>query len=198
MTERSAPEPADSGIWTIPNAISVLRLLCVPLFAWLILSENDVWALIVLAGSGFSDWLDGWIARRFNQYSKIGALLDPAADRLFILATILGLAYRDIVPWWLVALILLRELAILCTAPFLSRMGYGRLPVNFIGKAGTFALLYAFPLMLLGTFDNVFGDIASILGWATALWAVALYWVAGIMYIVQTRQLWISYRKATA
>nr|WP_241744035.1 CDP-alcohol phosphatidyltransferase family protein [Cellulosimicrobium arenosum] len=180
---------------TVPNLISLLRLLLVPVFAVLIVQERDVWALVVLAASGASDWLDGFLARRLDQVSRIGVMLDPAADRLFILVTLLGLAWRDVVPVWLVLLIVGRDVLLLCLMPALARHGYGPLPVTFIGKAGTFALLYAFPLLLLAEMPGTVGDVAAVAGWAFTGWGVGLYWVAGAQYVRQTRALVAADRK---
>src|SRR6478735_6758006 len=126
-------QPAADRVLTVPNAISVLRLLGVPLFLWLILGpEADLWALLVLVASGVSDWLDGVLARKLNQASSLGALLDPAADRLYILATLIGLVARGILPWPIAAIIVLRELALIPTIPLLRRHGYGPLPVHYL------------------------------------------------------------------
>ena len=176
-------------IWTVPNALSLLRLLGVPLFFWLILAEYDWWALAVLMTAGFTDYLDGKLARMLGQTSKLGQMLDPAADRLYILATILALAMRDIIPWWLVWILLARELFILCLGPILQRHRLPLPPVSFIGKSATFNLIYAFPLVLLGEQAGAVGDVARPLGWAFVWWGTALYWVAGIMYAVQVRQM---------
>jgi cardiolipin synthase (CMP-forming) len=185
----TAEQEISSRILTIPNTISLLRLALVPVFGVLIVDGHDEWALVVLAISGASDWLDGVLARRLNQVTKLGQMLDPAADRLFILVTLLGLAWRDLVPLWVLVVILVRDLALLCLLPVLTRHGYGPLPVSFVGKAATFALLYAFPLLLLAGTPGALGATASIVGWAFTGWGVGLYWLAGIQYIRQTRQL---------
>lgn len=187
---------ADERVWTVPNVISMLRLALIPVFAWLIVAEHDVWALIVLAVAGASDWLDGYIARRFNQMSRVGKLLDPAADRLYIFVTLIGLAYRDLVPWWLVAIIVARELVLACTIPVLLRYGYGALPVHMAGKAGTFCLMYAFPLLLLALVPGVVGTIAWTVGWAIALWGVGLYWFACLLYLEQVARIIRQERRA--
>lgn len=175
-------------VWTIPNALSVLRLVLVPVFAWLILSAHDGWALITLMVSGISDYLDGRLARSWGQVSRLGQLLDPFADRLYILSTLFGLAYRHVVPWWLVALIVGRDVLLSFTIPVLARYGYGPLPVQFLGKAATLNLLYAFPLLLLAEGDSVFADVARPIAWAFAWWGTALYWWAGWLYVRQVRQ----------
>lgn len=187
---RVAEVVASDRVFTIPNVLSALRLLGVPLFLWLILGpEADGWALVVLMVSGFTDYADGQIARRLNQTSRIGELLDPAADRLYIFATVLGLALRGIIPWWLVIALVARDVALALTLPVLHRRGYNALPVHFLGKSATFCLLYAFPLLLLGDRDDTLGLIARIVGWAFAIWGTALYFWAGVLYLVQLKHL---------
>ncbi len=180
---------APDRIWTVPNAISVARLVLVPVFAWLIVQGYDLAALGVLALAGFSDWLDGVIARRFDQGSRLGAMLDPAADRLYILVTLVLLAWRDVVPWWLVVVVVGRDVLLALLLPALARRGYGPLPVHFVGKAGTFALLYAFPLLLLAQWDGAVGSMAHAAGWAFAWWGIVLYWIAALLYVRQASEL---------
>jgi cardiolipin synthase len=182
---------AEDRIWTVPNALSLARLLGVPVFLWLVLGpEADGWAVALLMLAGFSDWLDGKIARAWNQTSRLGRLLDPLADRLYILATLLGLALRDIIPWWLALIIPLRDVMLLGIPPILRRLGYGpALPVHFLGKAATANLLYSFPLLFLAHHDAWYADPARIVGWALAIWGVGLYWWSGVLYWVQVRQL---------
>jgi cardiolipin synthase len=173
-------------VLTIPNVLSSLRLVGVPLFLWLIIAEHDGWALLVLMLSGVTDYLDGKIARRFGLVSRLGQLLDPLADRLYILTTLLGLAWRDIIPWWLVVVLDGRELLLVGLLGVLKRHGYLALPVHFIGKAATFCLLYAFPLLLLADGTGTLAEVARAIGWGFAWWGTGLYWVAGVMYVVQT------------
>ena len=175
-------------VLTVPNVLSGLRLLGVPVFLWLVFTERDGWAITLLAVSGITDYLDGVIARRFHQISKVGQLLDPAADRLYILATLIGLSYRHVIPWWLLAVLVGRDVYIACFLPALRKRGLDALPVHFLGKAATFNLLYAFPLLLLGEGSGWVHDLAHVLGWAFALWGTALYWWAGVLYTVQFRQ----------
>ena len=180
----------DRRVWTVPNALSFLRLLGVPLFLWLVLvPEADGWALGVLMLSGVTDYLDGYLARRLHQTSRLGQILDPVADRLYILAVVIGLALRDIVPWWFAIILPLRDALLWGLVPILRTRGYSALPVHFLGKAATFNLLYAFPLLLLGEGDSTLATIAQPVGWAFAWWGTALYWLAGILYAVQLRQL---------
>ncbi|MGN6574561.1 MAG: CDP-alcohol phosphatidyltransferase family protein [Nocardioides sp.] len=181
---------SDRQVLTLPNIISIVRLAGVPLFLWLILvPEADGWALLVLMLSGVSDYLDGYLARRLNQTSKVGAILDPVADRLYILSTVVGLAVRDIIPWWLAILLPARDLFLWGLVPFLRTLGYSALHVNFLGKAATANLLYAFPLLLLGDGPGVLALLAKVFGWAFAIWGTGLYWWAGLLYAWQVRKL---------
>jgi cardiolipin synthase len=176
----------DTRILTIPNLISVLRLAGVPLVLWLLLGpQEDGWAIVVLAVGGISDWADGKLARVMGQYSRLGALLDPAADRLYILAALLALGLRDIVPWWAVGLLIARDLVLGATLPLLRRRGYGPYPVTYLGKGATFLLLYAFPLLLLGQTDTWAGPIALPIGLGFAAWGTALYVYTGLLYLAQ-------------
>lgn len=183
---RDAPG-VSAGLATVPNVISVLRLLAVPVFAVLALRGSTIWALVVLGLAAASDWLDGRLARALNQQSRLGELLDPAADRLFILATLVVLAVTDAAPLWLVVVIVGRDLVLTVVLAVLMRTGIGPLPVHFVGKAGTFALLYALPLLLLAQVGGSIGVVAHVAGWAFATWGVALYWLAAVVYLRQAR-----------
>ena len=187
--------PPTDRLLTVPNLLSVLRVLLVPVFLYLVLGPHaDGWAFLILAFSGVSDYLDGKLARSLNQVSRAGAVLDPLADRLYIVSTIIAFGIRGIVPWWFVAVLVLRDVALLGFIPVLKRLGYKTLPVHFLGKAGTFTLLYAFPLLLLSTWQNWVGSVARPLGWAFAIWGLALYWWAGALYVYQVRLLWREQR----
>jgi cardiolipin synthase len=174
--------PHPDRIVTIPNALSLLRLIGVPVFLWLVLvPQADIAAFVLLVVAGATDWLDGYLARRLNQQSRIGVLLDPLADRLYIAATLLGLALRELIPWWLVGILVARELFLLALLPRLRRAGKLALPVTYVGKAATFCLLWGFPLLLLSGVPT-FGVAAAAFGWAFALWGTYLYWWAGLRY----------------
>jgi cardiolipin synthase (CMP-forming) len=184
------PEQASDRVLTVPNALSFLRLLGVPLFLWLALGPKaDGWAIVVLGVGSFTDWLDGKLARLLHQTSRLGQLLDPAADRLYIFATVLALSLRHIMPWWLAIVLVARDVVLAGFLPVLKRHGYGPLPVHYLGKAATFNLLYALPLLLLGDGHQTFNHVARIIGWAFAIWGTALYYWAAGLYIVQVRQL---------
>ena len=191
MTVQDASRSA--RILTIPNLISIARLAGVPVFLWLVLGlrsqAGDWWAVGLLATAGVSDWLDGKIARALNQQSSLGEVLDPAADRLYIVSTIIALAVRSIIGWWLVAVLAARELALGLALLLLRRARYGPLRVSFVGKAATLCLLYAFPLLFLGSHEGTYALVARVFGWAFALWGTALYWWAAALYLEQARRL---------
>ncbi|HET6667889.1 MAG TPA: CDP-alcohol phosphatidyltransferase family protein [Intrasporangium sp.] len=184
---------------TLPNLLSAIRLAGVPLFLWLVLGpEEDGWALVLLMVSGITDFLDGWLARRLNQTSVLGQILDPVADRLYILAVVIGLALRDVIPWWAALSLPLRDLLLWGLVPLLRTRGYSALPVHFLGKAATFNLLYAFPLLLLGDGQGIVATLATVFGWAFAIWGIGLYWWAGIIYAWQVRTLLATTPRRTA
>lgn len=169
----------------VPNVLSCLRLVGVPIFLWAILTHRDVLALLVLMGSGVTDYLDGKIARHYGLITRLGQYLDPIADRLYIASTLFGLAWREIIPWWLVLLLIARDAFILGMYPAVRTFQVPVPPVHYIGKAATFNLLYAFPLLLLGQFDGWLGAIALPVGWAFAWWGTALYWLGAAVYAWQ-------------
>jgi cardiolipin synthase len=179
------------NIWqqlgTVPNLLSLLRLALVPVFLVLILNGRNFEAIIVLAVASITDYLDGYFARKLKQETRLGQLLDPAADRLYIFATLIGLAIVGYIPLWLTIVVIARDVILLFTYPILASRGYGPLPVHYLGKAGTFALLYSFPLLLIAA---AFPDISLFVlpvAWAFALWGIGLYWWAGFVYLAQVR-----------
>ena len=168
---------------TIPNALTALRGLGVPLFIWLALSvKADGWAILVLMIGGITDYLDGKLARLWNQTSRFGELADPAIDRIYILATLIVLYLRDALPLWVIVVLLGRDLILAIVTIALTRKGQPPLKVTYIGKAATFNLLYAFPLLLLALNNSWIGKIAFIFGWAFAWWGIALYLFTGVSY----------------
>lgn len=171
---------------TVPNVLSMLRLALVPVFLLGILAGEDAFALLVLIVSSVTDYLDGVIARRFNQISRLGQLLDPAADRLFIFAALIGLAVRGVIPWWLGAVIVGRDVVLVILGVILANHGHGPLSVHHLGKVATFALFYALPILMLGEAIPATAGIAGPVGWAFALWGAFLYWWAGGIYVRET------------
>lgn len=170
-------------MFTIPNALTALRALGIPLFIWLALSLHaDGWALLVLIIGGATDYFDGKLARALNQESRFGEIADPTIDRLYIAATLIVLYLRDAIPFWLIAVLVLRDLAMLILAAALHVKGFPPLKVTYLGKAATFNLLYAFPFLLLAQNSTWIGTAAFIFGWAFAVWGVALYCLTAVGY----------------
>ena len=173
---------------TIPNFLTVLRAVGIPVFLWVLLDGNrDFLAIVILIVAGATDYLDGKLARALNQYSRLGELLDPLVDRLYIAAVLIGLTIRGVIPLWLILLLILRDILLATTLPGLYRIGNGPLPVTFLGKAATLNLLYAFPLLLLAEQDGTLARIAGIFATAFAGWGVLLYLLTGFQYFIDAR-----------
>lgn len=180
-----ASEPALNGsgrIATIPNLLTFLRALGVPLFLWLFLSKHNAsWSFIVLAIGALTDYFDGKIARALNQVSSLGAAMDPTIDRLYIASTVIALAIRNYIPWWIVIVLSARDLWMLVALIIKRRRSGGVFEVTYLGKAATFNLLYAFPMLLLSG-DSGFGRVMHILGWAFVMWGIGLYLLTAVQY----------------
>lgn len=179
-------EHVSTRVVTIPNALSALRLLLIPVFVWVALGpENDLLAFGLLALSAVTDWLDGVVARRFDMVSRVGQLLDPVADRLFVISTMLVLALRDIVPWWLVVALVARDVLLFFVQLVVHRRGVDPLPVHYVGKVATACLLYGMPLLFLTTGDGLVADVALPVAWAFIIWGTAIYWWSALLYVEQ-------------
>jgi cardiolipin synthase len=177
---------------TIPNALTLLRAIGIPFFLWALLAADtnrDLLAIGILVVTGFTDYLDGRVARALNQSSRLGELFDPFVDRLYIAAVVIGLTIRGVIPLWLLIILIARDLILATTLPGLYRIGKGPLPVTFLGKAATLNLLYAFPLLLLGEQEGTIGNWAAIFATAFAGWGVLLYLLTGVQYFIQARSL---------
>lgn len=179
-------EVVSSRVLTVPNLLSFARLALVPVFLVFVIAREDALALGVLVVSSVTDFLDGYLARRLNQVSRLGQLLDPAADRLYIFAALIGLAWREVLPWWLVAVIVGRDVMLAVLGVILANHGFGPLPVHHLGKVATFCLFFALPLLMLGEAFPLLAPVSLPLGWSFALWGAFLYWWAGIIYIRET------------
>ncbi|MFW7415127.1 CDP-alcohol phosphatidyltransferase family protein [Demequina sp. SO4-18] len=169
-----------SAVWTVPNVISMVRIALIGVFGWLLVAGHDLWAVAALAAAGVSDFLDGFLARRWSQVTALGRLLDPAADRLLTIVVVIALALRGAVPWWLVAILLARDamVAIVVMVGHSHRVSSPQ--VTFTGKAATAALYVFLPLAFLAfeRWDGV--HVAAIVG---ACAAAGLYWISGIAYV---------------
>jgi cardiolipin synthase len=176
-------------VLTIPNVLSVLRLVLLPVFAYLLLERQSYGpALAILIFSGASDWADGKIARLLaNQSSRLGELLDPLVDRIYMVAVPVVLALAGVVPWWVVAVLLGRDALLAATLPVLRSRGVTALPVTYIGKAATFALMSGFPLILLGQWDSGWSRAAGAVGWAFVIWGTGMYLWSAVLYLIQVR-----------
>lgn len=186
VVEPQTTKQLSSRVFTVPNILSFLRLLLVPVFLVLIVRGQDALALLVLVVSSVSDFLDGVLARRFNQVTRLGQLLDPAADRLFIFTALIGLAIRGVIPWWLLIVIVARDVMLAVLGVTLANFGYGPLPVHHLGKVATFCLFYALPILMIGQAFPALAWITVPFGWAFALWGAFLYWWAGLIYLRET------------
>ncbi|HEX2213781.1 MAG TPA: CDP-alcohol phosphatidyltransferase family protein, partial [Mycobacterium sp.] len=186
----SPPEPADPArdrVLTVPNILSVVRLVLVPVFLWLLLvADANAWAVAVLMFSGFSDWADGKIARLVdNQSSRLGELLDPLVDRIYMVAVPVAMAIHGSLPWWIVLTLIGRDAVLAATLPLLRGRGITALPVTYIGKAATFALMSGLPLILLGQWDATWSRVVLATGWAFLIWGLLMYLWSGVLYLIQ-------------
>jgi CDP-diacylglycerol--glycerol-3-phosphate 3-phosphatidyltransferase len=178
-------EPPDR-VLTVPNLLSAIRLALIPVFIYLLMyAHANGWAVAILMFSGASDWADGKIARTLNQSSRLGVLLDPAVDRLYMVTVPVVMALSGIVPWWFVGTLLLRDGLLAATLPLLRSRGLTALPVTYIGKAATFALMSGFPLVLLGTWDALWSRVIGAFGWGFLIWGLYAYLWSFALYAVQ-------------
>ena len=169
----------------IPNALTSLRALGVPVFLYLFLvAEEPIASFVVIALGGITDYLDGKVARALNQTSDFGAKFDPTVDRLYIAAVIIALAIKDYLPWSLVVAIIARDLILFLVIIYQKLRGIPFFEVSFLGKAATFNLLYAFPFLLLEEVA-VIGPWCFAAGWSFAIWGISLYFYTGIQYLVK-------------
>ena len=173
-------------VLTVPNALSAIRLVLIAVFVYaLLFAHANGWAVGILMFSGASDWADGKIARLLNQSSRLGVLLDPAVDRLYMVGVPVVMALSGIVPWWFVTILLARDGLLAATLPLLRSRGLSALPVTYVGKAATFALMSGFPLVLLGTWDALWSRVVGACGWAFLIWGMYVYLWAFALYVVQ-------------
>lgn len=189
MRTEGGGERSSSAIATIPNAISAMRILLIPLFTWLILHDGTEAAGIVLFSAvAATDWVDGTIARRTGRVSELGKILDPVADRLAIAAGLVGLVIADLFPPWAALLILVRDAAVLAGGAFALARRRIRIDVRFIGKVATFGLMVAVPLISWGRLDLPFAPTATALGWIIFAVSIVEYYIAAAMYAGDLRR----------
>jgi cardiolipin synthase (CMP-forming) len=181
-----APAPQRERVVTVPNVLSVVRLVLVPVFLYLLLVVHaDAWATGILMFTGASDWADGKIARLMNQSSRLGELLDPLVDRIYMITIPVAFGLRHFVPWWIVAVLIGRDVLLAATLPALRSRGLSALPVTYIGKAATFCLMSGFPLILLGQFGALWSRVVLAIGWGFLIWGLATYLWSFVLYTMQ-------------
>jgi cardiolipin synthase len=171
-------------VFTIPNLLTAMRAVGVPVFLWLVLvAEQFTWAVLVLVVAGATDYFDGKLARAWGQESRFGELMDPAVDRLYIVTVLIAMYVTEVVPIFVLALIVARDISLAILLAILKSKGHGPWKVTYLGKAATFNLLYALPLLLLTkSVSGAGAELAFIFGWSFAGWGIALYLWTGIGY----------------
>lgn len=187
MPESTSADDVSRRVLTIPNVLSAIRLVLIPVFLYLLLvSHTYSWAVAILMFSGFSDWADGKIARLVdNQSSRLGELLDPLVDRVYMLTVPIALGLAGVVPWWIIVTLVGRDAVLAATLPIVRSRGLTALPVTYIGKAATFALMSGFPLVLLGQWDALWSRVVGAIGWGFLLWGVGMYLWSAVLYLLQ-------------
>jgi cardiolipin synthase (CMP-forming) len=190
MTVRDAPVASESGsdgedrVFTLPNAISLARLACLPIFLYLLFTAEDrVAAAVLLAVLGATDWVDGYLARRWNQVSSLGKVLDPVADRLLFFVGIGGILIDGSVPVWFAWMVLVREIVVALTTVVIALLGAKRIDVTWWGKAGTFCLMGAFPLFLASEGGLAWADAARAGAWALGLPGLVFSYLSWALYL---------------
>lgn len=181
---RSAESPEGSRLVTIPNVISVVRLLCIPVFLYLLFGREERYdAALLLAVLGTSDWVDGYIARRWHQVSNLGKLLDPTADRLLLFVGVVAIMVDGSVHEAVAVLTIVREGLVLAIAVALLSVHAEPLAVTWWGKAGTFALMVAYPFFLAGASEASWAETAEVLGWVCVVPGLVLGYLAAALYL---------------
>jgi cardiolipin synthase (CMP-forming) len=176
-------------ILTAPNVITMLRLLCIPLFLWLLFgAHRQTAAAVLLAVLGATDWVDGHVARRYGQVSTFGKVLDPTADRLLVGTAVISIMIYGAVPLWFGLATIAREVLVSGMVILLAAMGAARIDVLWVGKAGTFGLMFAYPTFLLGYGNAGWQEPIRVIGWITGLIGLALAWWAAGSYIAPARR----------
>ncbi|MDA8399477.1 MAG: CDP-alcohol phosphatidyltransferase family protein [Actinomycetota bacterium] len=179
---------APLGVWTVPNALSAARLGSCGIFVWILFfAHEQIAASILLAVLGATDWVDGWIARRFGQVSEVGKVLDPFADRVLLATAVVSILAYGAAPLWLGVVALVREVLVSLAVILLASIGAKRIDVLWVGKAGTFALMSAFPAFLLGDGPAPWQQDMRVFAWVVALLGLALAWVALAEYVPKAR-----------
>ncbi len=180
---------ASNRVLTVPNIVTIVRLLLIPVFLWLLLGErNRIAAAVMLGLLGASDWVDGYIARHFDQESELGRIIDPISDRVLLAAAVIGLLIDGTAPRWVLVLVIVREVAVSVAVVARAAAGARRMDVTWSGKAGTFALMVAFPLFLLAGSTDLAHDLLRVAAWVCAIAGLALSYYAAALYFPLARR----------
>lgn len=190
-------EPVSDELLTIPNLLTLARLALIPVFLGFLITGQDVLALITLVVGAVTDFLDGFLARRLHQVTRLGKLLDPVADRLTILSATIGLTYRGFLPLWLLLVVVARDVGMLGLGVVLARHEVAPPPVSWVGKGATFLLLAALPVLVVAGAFPVTRPVLGPVGIGVALVGAVLYWLAGIGYALATRRTIVGRRNDT-
>jgi len=187
--DTGAADPGLDRIWTVPNVVTFVRLACIPLYVWLLFgADQQTWAALVLAALGATDWVDGYIARRFHQVTTLGKVLDPVADRALVLTAVLTIMIHGSVPVWFGVATLAREVVVSGAVLLLASLGAARIDVLWVGKAGTFALMTAYPLFLVSDGSAGWQQLLRVAAWIIGLFGLTLAWVAAASYVPVARR----------
>ncbi len=195
----SSVEPGLDRIITVPNAITLVRLACIPLFLWVLFGAGrQTLAAVLLAALGATDWVDGYVARRFHQVSTFGKVLDPVADRVLVVTAVVAITIHGAVPVWFGATTLAREAVVSGAVLLLASLGSKRIDVLWVGKAGTFALMFSYPAFLLGDGSASWQDPVRAVAWVTGIIGLTLAWIAAGSYVPVARHALAEGRRARA
>jgi cardiolipin synthase (CMP-forming) len=214
VTEASGREPGPTGpvetpdgaagreelaarrLLTVPNAVTLVRLACIPLFVWLVFgAHRQTGAAVLLGALGATDWVDGYVARRFHQVSELGKIIDPVADRLLVAAGVVSIIVVGAVPLWFGVATLAREAVVSAATLLLASLGARRIDVLWVGKAGTFALMFSYPAFLLSHGSAEWQVPFHAFAWFSGIVGLALAWVAALSYIAPARQALVEGRR---
>ena len=189
MVEEEAPDSGLDRILTAPNLITLVRLLCIPVFLWLLFSQHrQTAAAALLAVLGATDWIDGFVARRYHQVSSLGKVLDPTADRILVGTAVISVMVYGAVPLWFGLATIAREVLVSAMVVLLAVLGASRIDVLWVGKAGTFGLMFAYPAFLLGDGTASWQEPVRVVAWVTGLTGLALAWWAAASYVGPARR----------
>jgi cardiolipin synthase len=187
--EEGEPDPGLDRILTVPNVVTLVRLACIPLYVWLLFgADRQTGAAVLLAVLGATDWVDGYVARRFHQVTTLGKVLDPVADRVLVATAVITIMVHGAVPIWFGVATIAREVVVSGAVLLLASLGAARIDVLWVGKAGTFALMTAYPLFLLSDGTAGWQQVVRVAAWIIGSIGLALAWVAAASYVPVARR----------